>query len=268
MVGASNGRASAGPLLAYHYNSLNGSDYLQFRSQYATTNTRAYGKANLTNDTCASDMGCAVSSGEQGWPTTISSVYISTQNTSVVIQVDVPGVAVSDYGACQHVFVEVAPSVVAPGAVKLAVDVTTVGKTPTRIPEFQRLTFSPAAVAAVQVDKLGTQVDALDVVSAGGVHLHGVGAGGVALQLQAGTQVRAISIDTSLVSVGRATAFPTPLTPLVTGEMESGVHFVIHDNLWDTNYPAWYPWLEGVDAQSQMGSGDDLFRFTFEYGPA
>jgi hypothetical protein len=42
------------------------------------------------------------------------------------------------------------------------------------------------------------------------------------------------------VSVGRQTAFPTPLAPLSVSELSGGVSFILHDNLWDTNYPAWY----------------------------
>ena len=118
------------------------------------------------------------------------------------------------------------------------IDLQTEEKTPTRIPEFQRLTFQPAGVTKVQLDKLGSEVDALDVVARGSVHLHSVGDGGATLTLDNGstaTQVRAVSLDTSLVSVGRQTAFPTPLRPLNASELSGGVSFILHDNLWDTN---------------------------------
>ena len=42
---------------------------------------------------------------------------------------------------------------------------------------------------------------------------------------------RRILLDTSLVSVGRQTAFPTPLRPLNASELSGGVSFILHDNI-------------------------------------
>jgi hypothetical protein len=47
-----------------------------FRTEYAPSNNRAYGKNNLTNDTCASAMGCAVS---QDWPLTMTRAFLSVR---------------------------------------------------------------------------------------------------------------------------------------------------------------------------------------------
>eukprot|EP01044_Picomonas_judraskeda_P025671 COSAG03_NODE_7522_length_906_cov_0.660471_1_plen_159_part_00 len=49
------------------------------------------------------------------------------------------------------------------------------------------------------------------------------------------TRARAVSLDTSIVSVGRHTAFPTPLRPLNASELRDGVSFILHANIWDTN---------------------------------
>ena len=78
-------------------------------------------------------------------------------------------------------------------------------------------------------------------------------------------RVTAQSLDTSLVSIGRKTAFPTPLTPLSQRELSAGVFFVLHNNIWDTNYAAWYPWTNGASANSPMADGTDRFRFSFEF---
>lgn len=136
--------------------------------------------------------------------------------------------------------------------IEVDVDLQTEHKTPTRIPEWQMLSFAPcggrvgrgtaaaataeAAPVAVAVDKLGSSIDVLDVVAAGGVHLHSVGEGGCTLRCSSGSGSRVVSArspDVSLVSVGRKTAFPTPLTPLERSELAGGVHFVIHDNVSD-----------------------------------
>jgi hypothetical protein len=61
-------------LLQYRYQSLNDTDFSRFRSEYATTNERAYGKNNLSLDTCSDHtMGCAVSA---EWGTTLVAAYV------------------------------------------------------------------------------------------------------------------------------------------------------------------------------------------------
>jgi hypothetical protein len=268
--------------------------------------------------------------------------------SALLLQLDVNATAVRDYGANRHTWMEIkvmptpgaeagvadaadtgaGAGAGAGGRMTVLIDLQTEGKTPTRIPEFQRLTFSPAGVTDVSVDKLGTgerakntityafssstsccthdrlprqardknkrksskmyvsnlgvDVDALDVVARGSVHLHAVGDGGATLTIGnvskthavgtpspqirpprgtlerlegcspskrsrcfelaecvAGCLFKQVSLDTSLLSVGRQTAFPTPLAPLAASELSGGVSFILHDNLWDTNYPAW-----------------------------
>lgn len=186
----------------------------------------------------------------------------------LLLQLDVEQTAVRDYGANQHTWMEIRIAHDVGGVTTVLIDVQTEGKTPTRIPEFQRLTFRPAGVTTVTLDKLGSDVDALDVVSRGSVHLHSVGNRGTTMTLDNGgkqAQVRAVSLDSSLLSVGRQTAFPTPLQPLNGSELNGGVSFILHNNLWDTNYPAWYPWLKSSKPNSLLRSGDDRFRFEFHF---
>ena len=63
-------------LISYHYHSLTDKDMTSFRTEYAPSNNRAYGKNNLTNDTCASSMGCAIA---RDWPVTQSRAYLSVR---------------------------------------------------------------------------------------------------------------------------------------------------------------------------------------------
>jgi hypothetical protein len=39
-------------------------------------------------------------------------------------------------------------------------------------------------------------------------------------------------LDSALLSVGRATAFPTPLTPLSEAEASGGLTAVLANNIW------------------------------------
>ena len=90
------------------------------------------------------------------------------------------------------------------------------------------------------LDKLGSWIDAADVVSDGGAgHLHAVGDGGAKRSCGRST-VRVTALDSALLSIGRETAFPTPLGPLTDEEASGGLTAVLHDNIWDVNYPLWY----------------------------
>ena len=46
----------------------------------------------------------------------------------------------------------------------------------------------------------------------------------------ASTTVHASSLDVAVWSVGRASAFPTPLRPLNQAEASAGIYAVLHDN--------------------------------------
>ena len=56
---------------------------------------------------------------------------------------------------------------------------------------------------------------------------------------------------------GRASAFPTPLDPLSPEEASGGISAVLHNNLWDCNYPLWYPFAPSV----LEGDASERFRF-------
>ena len=62
------------------------------------------------------------------------------------------------------------------------------------------------------------------------------------------------SLDTALVSIGMASPVPTPL---VVPNVQDGVHFPLVGNIWNTNYPFWYP-FDANDKSSQ-------FRFQYQF---
>ena len=91
-----------------------------------------------------------------------------------------------------------------------------------------------------------------------GVHLHAVQDGVRYTGSEGSLTVR--SIDSAVVSVGLnasvglPTALPNPLA--APANASGGVHFPLVGNLWNTNYPKWYPFLAGDEASS--------FRFEVE----
>lgn len=77
------------------------------------------------------------------------------------------------------------------------------------------------------------------------------------------------SVDAGLVSVGQPYPYPTPLVKAPDdadsdrsnssgGNGGQGIFFVLHSNLWDTNYPVWFPFGPEKRGQS-MG-----FRFVVQ----
>jgi hypothetical protein len=102
------------------------------------------------------------------------------------------------------------------------------------------------------LDKLGSEVNPLDadlstptsVCPKGntcGVHLHAVGDGGAVYRGAEGA-LRLQSRDSMLLSVGEPLPAPTPLT---APDPLGGVHFSMVNNLWNTNYPEFYPFHQG-----------------------
>jgi len=117
---------------------------------------------------------------------------------------------------------------------------------------------NPIAAWRLMVDKIGTQVDASDVVVHGGSAVHGMDPnGGVTFVSPVPHRIPSFhvdSLDAGLVlpaaagSVLNYTAFyDTPADPV------AGVSFNLMNNLYWTNYVLWYPWRRE----------DTLSRFRF-----
>jgi hypothetical protein len=130
-------------------------------------------------------------------------------------------------------------------------DVVQVNKRPTRLPEAEFFSFTPA-IAATQpegwrLQVLGSQMDPTDVLGSGGAasgsvyggspHLRGVDSVGWSAASHRGFTIS--SLDVPVVSTGKANPFPTPRTS--PPDMSLGVHYNIQNNLWNTNYVLWYP---------------------------
>jgi len=118
----------------------------------------------------------------------------------------------------------------------------------TRLPEALWLSFVPRLPRGARwwLDKMGSRIDPRDVVSRGSRGLHAV-QGGVGLaHPTAALEIR--TLDAALVSPGRRSllAFDDALA-----RAAGGMHFLLHDNVWGTNFPLWY-------------EDDARFRFSIE----
>lgn len=141
-------------------------------------------------------------------------------------------------------------------------------KTACHAPETLWLLNSPATTEAAGwgLDKLGSEVNPLDVDlstptracprgNTCGVHLHAVGSDGGAVYRGAEGTLRLQSRDSMLLSVGQPLPAPTPLR---VPDPRGGVHFSLVNNLWNTNYPEFYPFHPGDE--------NSRFRFVLTVG--
>ena len=157
----------------------------------------------------------------------------------------------------------------------LDLELTWIGKTPTMVGESSMLTFPPApALASAEawsLDKMGGLIDPEDVIDGGNQFNHGTWRGGAQARTAAGETFTVSSLDapnmcpqTPLFPHGN----PLPagsdgLKQLKKGSV-FGVGVNLHNNLWNTNYPLYYPFFDPAYCTSPTMCKDANARFRFE----
>jgi len=95
---------------------------------------------------------------------------------------------------------------------------------------------------------MGSMIDSSHIVRNGSFHFHV--AEKLQIQLASNSVITLEPIHSSLVQLGKMSAFPTPLE---LPKLE-GAHFNLVNNIWGTNYIMWYPFLKK----------DENLRFDFK----
>jgi hypothetical protein len=127
--------------------------------------------------------------------------------------------------------------------------VTLVNKPAVRLPEAYWVSFFPSEITDVLVNKMGAPVDVLDVVKGGNRQMHGIDN---YIDLLTGNGIiRITSLDAAVVSVGERKAMNYSL---YLPDLNGGIHFCLFNNLWTTNFSAWW-------------EGSIAYRFKVEYLP-
>ena len=157
-------------------------------------------------------------------------------------------------------------------------ELTWVDKSATKLPEALWLRFTPdtqsgAALPplslspqqfALEAQKLGRFVDALDVVNRGSVNFFPADA--MRLSMSAtNVSVTVASLDAAFVGIGKPWPFPVRVSEQPEGAPDFS--FNLFNNIWGTNYPQWFPW---AGTPHQWADGANLtFRFAISLaGPA
>jgi len=131
------------------------------------------------------------------------------------------------------------------------VDLQWFDKTASRLPESLWLSFVPVSTSKTgwTMEKMSVTIDPLQVVNNGSKHLHSISSG-VSYYSQSEGTITFNSLDAPLISFGTRNPFPTPLD--VDPNPEEGVHFLLENQIWGTNYVMWYGFNEGKDTGSKF----------------
>ena len=119
-----------------------------------------------------------------------------------------------------------------------------------RLPEALWCSFTPVAPEAEgwRMDKLGQSISPLEVIHHGNRRLHAIGTGVTYRDRLGGLAME--SLDAALVAPGDPALLDfSDRQPALAG----GMHFLLYNNVWGTNFPMWY----GEDAR---------FRFVLRVG--
>ena len=117
------------------------------------------------------------------------------------------------------------------------VTVVLANKTATRLPESTSFGFEVAGCSWSSMTKLGSRLDPGKVQLGGSRRMHNVEAIECSSSSSGGGGLRVTPYEGTLVAFGQTSAFPTPLRGDV--ELGASANFILHNNLWNTNYVMW-----------------------------
>jgi len=129
-----------------------------------------------------------------------------------------------------------------PSSLAMNITLQLFNKVPTRFPEAMFFRFIPPFSGnpnSWKMSKLGTAVDPTRVIVGGNQHMHTISG---ALMCDGGVGVGCVCVeplDSPLVVFGKPSGFPTPTDE--SPDFGKGGSFVLWNNIWNTNYPLWYP---------------------------
>ena len=243
------------PLAVLTYHTYNETDFQYMNSLYDYYGNAGYDKPNSTMNahpnTSVAD-------------TKLMKLYQSNQRPSdFILLMQFSDTLHTYYGAPQIVWLKISITIAAnPSAcLNVSLEITWINKTATRLAESTMLSFFPLLQSQTSVWKGwvrkisdSTAIDITSVVTNGSQYQHAaqsvmfqetVLAGSPVLN---GTVAIYWSPDIPLIcpivsDYNTPTPFPAPLNSITASKLH-GVAFNLHNNIWNTNYPLWYPFTD------------------------
>ena len=244
------------PLVLLTYNTYNQSDIDYMESFYDYYGDPGYTKPNVTIN--------AHPNSSTYYPL-LDTLYQSSENPSnFIAKVTFDSFAHSYYGAPSLVWVSVALQVNESSPLNVSIEIFLVNKTPTRLPEATMLSFYPQRMhndskwsGTMYKISDDTPISLDSVLQNGSQYQHFVQKA-VLTEISSSPDnvvMTVIPSDVPLVcpittNGHTPTPFPAPLSPLLSSELK-GIAFNLHNNVWNTNWPLWYPFIN-EDANIKM----------------
>ena len=259
--------SAASPLSDLTYKTFNDTDWLPFTYDYINGHGESGGfcKKGSNNYTVS-----------KHWHPIVQNIYIPSDGSSdtVLVHMTMPQDACTKYGGS---FTDVWLNVTCTSATEIVLEVLLLGKIPTMIGESTMLTFSPLPALldshAWQLDKLGHSIDPENVIDGGNQFNHGVWNGGAKVTTKEGATLQVVSLDAPNMcpqTVDFPHGNPLPagsdgLKSLASGSV-FGMGVNLHNNLWNTNYPLYYPYFDAALCTTPYDckNRNSKFRFKLE----
>ena len=174
-------------------------------------------------------------------PATVVGSWVRQRTGEAIVQLRFASELHADYGAPAEAWLAYTPA-----AAGLRVDLFLVNKTATRLPEALYFGMHPAGAGngTWAMDKLGGWVSPLDEADGASKSLHCISSG------VRFNDVTFVSKDAALLRWNDPMPFPTPIH--TQPDLGKGASFLLYNNVWNTNYPDWFPF---------DGHADLRFRF-------
>lgn len=224
------------------------------------------------------------------WRPTLQRLFIQNGTSEFILaQLQMPTASLI-YGAPSRIYFNISQSKVQKASKSLDLSYTTIGKQPTMIGESSSISFVPRSLAGLAASaasgspwrlmKLGHEIDPEGVLDGGNQFVHAVWGG---FSVKTGQGV--LSVDSlDAMNVNPITSeFPAG-NPLPASYIEStakagkglnrlaagsikGMAVNLHNNLWNTNYPLYYPYYDSRFCETPLTckNSNSLFRFHLEY---
>jgi len=270
--------STAAPLAALVYQTFNDTEWKPFTYAYLNDHQMQAGFCKPgSNNFSESAL----------WRPTLRKLLVkgmASDFQSAMLVMDMPVKAREVYGAPHVVYLRVTPA-----EQGFELDLISIGKLPTMIGESLMLTFRPAPLldpidggSAWRLDKLGQSIDPEGVQDGGNQFAHGVWKGATVTTESGAMLVESLDAGnmnpmTDDFPVGNplpasykeATARAGKgLSRLAPGSVH-GMAVNLHNNLWNTNYPLFYPYFDPRLCSSPLSckNSNSLWRFRLAFHP-
>ncbi|XP_060069747.1 uncharacterized protein LOC132549797 [Ylistrum balloti] len=230
------------------YYTYNETDFNNMASQYNYYGGAGYDKPNSTSNAHPDS---------RQWFTRLITIYKSHKSApacDILLKIEMSNiVATKRYGAPPLFWLHYISKKMANNYGGFDVTLQWFQKPPTRLAEAIMYHFAPRSPGGEtsesqfkwHVSKVGHLVDPGNVVLNGSQYVHAVDNGVYFTKIN-GNGLQFHTYDVPLVSIATKfhppSPFPVPLKPIAQSDV-TGVSFNLYNNIWNTNYIMWYPYL-------------------------